>query len=170
MKVRTDFRDVFGCTILVLLAVGTLITTGCGYSSQGLIRDDIQSVAIDVFDNETKYRGLEVELTRRLSEEIRHSTPLDIVPKSEADSILSGVLVDFDQRNETETEKEEVLLRRVMVTVSFQWMDNLTGQDLVSSNEFSQQNFFALSRDEPIAPRVFKNTAEKIVEKMEHSW
>ncbi len=170
MTTRPNLKQPLRHVFVALLTGLVLTTIGCGYSSQGLLRDDIHSVAIPVFDNETDYRELEVKLTRKLSEEIRQSTSLEIQPRNRADSILSGAIVGFDSSNETETEDEEVLMRRIVVTVEFRWTDNLTGQDLVSPVEFSHQSFFALSRKEPIAPRVFEDTAEKIVEEMERSW
>lgn len=156
--------------LLVIVSVALLLISGCGYSGQTLMRDDIHSVAVDVFGNDTEYRTLEVELTRRLTEELRQRTSLSIKPKHEADSVLTGSLVDFDQSSQTTTKDDDVLLRRIQVTVEFRWIDNLTGQDLVPPTEFTEQNFFVLSRDEPIAPRVFRDTAETIIEKMERQW
>lgn len=148
----------------------SFLANGCGYSTGTLIRDDIDSVSVKAFDNTTFYRGLEVDLTRHLTEELRMRTPLKIAEGNEADSTLSGSLVDYSQNIVTETEDEEILLRRISVTVEFRWTDNFTGKELVEPQTFTESNTFALSRQEDLREEIFRDTAETIIENMEQGW
>ena len=70
---------------------------GCRYSTSSLLRDDIRTVYIPVFDNSTWRRGLEVDLTRAVVEEIKLHTPLTLAPRDEADSILEGEIIQVEQ-------------------------------------------------------------------------
>ena len=155
---------------VVTVVLWFLGMSGCGYSTGSLLRRDIHSVYVGVFDNTTWRRELEVDLTRQLTEELRLRTPLDIKSREEADSTLQGTLVGFDQEAVTQTEDDDILMRRITVKVKFRWIDNLTGQDLVPPQTFTERNTFAIARNEPLADRIFRETAETIVERMERRW
>jgi hypothetical protein len=151
-------------------AIILLSAAGCGYHTGHLQRQDIRSVSVDIFENGTFRRGLEAELKRRLTEELRQHTHLRIKNEGRADSSLEGLIMEFEESAASETEDDEILLRTVAVTVSFRWVDSVTGQDLIEPVEFTEINTFALARREPVADRVFREVAETIVEKMEHPW
>lgn len=172
MKLTPSDRSRRLFAILPFLALIPLLLSaaGCGYSTGNLLRRDIQSVSVQVFENETWRRGLEVDLTRQLTEEIRLRTPLRIKDEERSDSILTGTLVEFDEDATTQTEDDEILMRTITVTVEFRWVDSLTGRDLVEPVEFTERNTFALARAEPLSQRIFRETAETIVEKMERQW
>ena len=82
---------------LLGLALLSAALSGCGYSTTGLLRQDIRTVHVAVFDNQTWRRGLEVELTRALVRELTLHTHLRIASKEEADSTLRGELLEFEQ-------------------------------------------------------------------------
>lgn len=153
--------------IALILCVGA---TGCGYTTGSLLRKDIQSVSVEMFDNLTRRRGLEVDLTRQLTEEIRLRTPLKIKNPGVADSTLEGTLLEFVEEDTIRTEDNLILERTITVKVQFRWIDSLTGRDLVEPVEFEERNTFAVERGEPLAERIFSETAETIVEKMERQW
>lgn len=158
-------------TVLLFSATALLLLlTGCGYSTHDLIRKDIQSIAIPVFDNGTRYRGMEVDLTNALIEEVKLHTSLQIRNQDSAESTLTGSIVAYEDDIATETEEETVLLRRGRVTVVFSWTDNRTGQDILSEEEVHESETFALGRAEPISQKLFQETAQQIIQRLKEDW
>lgn len=79
-----------------LLSLG-LITTGCGYSSGAVFRDDIKTVHVEIFDSHEFRRNLEFLLTEAVMKRIGAETPYRVVDKSKADTILKGELLEVRQ-------------------------------------------------------------------------
>jgi len=174
-------RGIIICTLAAFIAA----CNGCGYATNNLLRDDIQSVYVSFFDNSTFRRGLEVPLTRAVVNEIKLRTPLLIAPREQADSELTGELVDVSERSAVKDEDDRVLLRRVTVRVKFQWRDRLTGQAIVpeqvvvestrvvpalTSGAASGKFDVTVQREATPYDAVFQEAAERVVEKMEKAW
>ena len=69
-----------------------LFFAGCsGYSNESLYTDDVRSVYVEMFDNDTFERDLEYDLTDAIAKRIEAETPYKIISdKSRADTVLSG--------------------------------------------------------------------------------
>jgi len=160
------------CSVLALVGLGltAIVLTGCGYSTSSLIRDDIRTVHVPVFDNQTWRRGLEVDLTRAIVEELKLHTHLRIAPKDEADSTLEGELVEFTQSVVTKSVDDQVLLKRAQATVRYKWKDNLTKRDIVPSRSVMETETVALARADPVETWLFRKLAQRIVESLEQQW
>jgi hypothetical protein len=171
--------------LLCVLALGAAACGGCGYAASDLIRSDIKTVYVQFFDNTTFRRGLEVPLTRAVVDEIKLRTPLLFAPRDEADSILSGELVDVAESTRVRSRTDQVLIRHVTVKVRFRWRDRLTGADIVPEQVVSESVRVAPSvtdtaTAEPVDPLVqreassfdlvFQEAARRLVEKMEKPW
>ncbi len=174
------------------LMVGLLglvaLSQGCGYTAGGLLPEDVRTVYVEFFDNATFRRENEVALTKAVVSEIKLRTPLILAPRDEADSVLHGQIVDFQEQTHVKTEHDEVLLTRARVKVQFRWTDRLTGADIVPEEtveEMAQVPGGAVGapagsvpppyvqRSSPMATqfeRLFQKTAQLIVDKMEKSW
>ncbi len=155
---------------VLLICLGCLLPAGCGYSTRRLIRQDIKTVYVPVFENNTWRRGLEVTLTRAVAEEIKLHTSLRFAPQGEAHSTLEGELIEFEENVRTKTEEEEILIIRATAEVEFRWIDNLTRRELVPKQTIRESVLFVASANEPIETRVFQEVAERIVEKMWKDW
>jgi hypothetical protein len=153
-----------------MLVAAALMVSGCGYSTSALIRDDIHTVYIPVFDNQTWYRGLEVQLTRAVLEEVKLHSPLLIASRQDADSTLEGELVAFDQGVVTKTVDEVVVLTNATAKVNFRWVDNLTGRDIVPKQSVVEKVIVAPGAGEAIEANVFREVAKRILERMEKDW
>jgi hypothetical protein len=161
---KTHLRLTLTLTLLTLLC-------GCaGYAPANLHRGDIRSVYVEAFDNETFRRGLEVPLSRAVASEIKLRTSLALAPRDEADSVLSGELVDFVQRTRIKSDKDNVLLQRVQAVVRFRWVDRLTGRDIVPPQTVRESARVPVALGESLTDRVFAETARRIVERMEQNW
>ena len=170
---------------LIAVLLGALVLPlGCGYTSSSLLRDDIRTVYVEFFDNATFRREHEVALTKAVVEEIKLRTPLILAPRDEADSVLGGQIVDFEEQTHVKTETDEVLLTRARVKVQFRWLDRLTGAEQ-TVEEMAQVPAGAVGasaagmplphvqRTSPGATefgRLFEKAAQLIVDKMEENW
>lgn len=157
---------------VLLVAVGCLMLAGCGYSTNPLIRQDIKTVYVPVFENSTwpLRRGMEVALTRAVSEEIKLHTPLAIASRDDAHSTLEGELLEFEEDVVAKSETDEVLVVKATVAVEFRWVDNLTRRELVPRQTVRENVEFVASGSEPFETRVFQKVAERIVEEMQKDW
>jgi len=77
------------------LSVAVALIAGCGYSTAPVLKENVSSVYIPIFDNRTFRRGLEYELTEAIRDQILYKTDLKIADKDRADSILTGEILDF---------------------------------------------------------------------------
>ncbi len=173
---------------LPALLLVCLVAAGCGYRAQSLYREDIRTVYVEGFDNQTFRRGLEVPLTRALQEELRQRTPLVFVPRQEADSVLSGELVAVEEDAHIISRRGRILLQRVRVTVRFRWQDALTGDAIVPEQTVTEMVRLPtevaeagldvsgtpvpadLIPQEAPVEEAFRRLAERLVERMQHSW
>jgi hypothetical protein len=161
-------RQVLG--LAVLASTWLVLGSGCGYSTGRLLREDIHTVYVPMFENHTWERGLEVELTRAVVREVELRTRLRFAPREEADSILEGALVDLERAAPVKDEEDRILLRELAATVRFRWVDNLTGEEIVPRQTLVERRKFALARAEPLEAFLFREVAEQLVERMERSW
>ena len=158
-----------GCARWLLVSACCLLA-GCGYSTSTLLRQDIRSISVPVFDNRTWYHGLEVELTRAVVEEVKLHTRLHFAPPGEADSALEGELVSFEQEAPVKTREQDIVLARVTVEVRFRWVDNLTRRDIVPRQSVRETQLYAVPLGGPPESLAFREVAKRIVEKMERDW
>jgi hypothetical protein len=125
---------------------------------------------VEAFDNLTFRRGLEVSLTRAIEEEIKLRTPLLLAPREEADSVLSGALIAFDESTQVKSETDIVLVNRVTARVRYRWRDRLAGTDIVPQRETSESVRLAGEFVETLHDAVFRELAQRIVQQMEEPW
>ncbi|MHC4061645.1 MAG: LPS assembly lipoprotein LptE [Planctomycetota bacterium] len=161
------------CVLLCLGFCGCAEMTG--YSDESLFPHDVVSVYVEMFDNQSFWRGVEYDLTDALAKRIEAETPYKIVSnRDRADSVISGQIssvrqsiLSIERQTGTALEKE-VELRAVV-----NWKNLKTAELLVddrqvvaaaSYSELQQQGFKYASS------LAANNLAEKIVELMEKGW
>lgn len=167
---------------VVLTAAFVLCMGGCasdpatGYTTGGIYPNDVRTVAVPIFENDTYQRNVEFELTDALIKEIEARTPYKVVDRSRADTILIGRVrkVELDQLSKSRLTglSEEEILR---VTIDFEWQNQKTGRTLVERRDFSGQALFVPSNPsgEPIELGTFatvQNLARDIVDQMQSPW
>ncbi len=171
--------------ICVALAV---LAGGCGYRAGELMPEGVRTVYVQAFDNRTFRRGLEVDLTRAVVSEIELRTPLVLASRDEADSILSGEVLEANEQTRIKSERGRILLQRTTVKVRFRWRDRLTGADLVPEQTVTESAQLAsdvaesgtdvggkpvpadLIPQEASFELAFQEAAQRIVERMEGGW
>lgn len=155
---------------MLLVIVGCVAWTGCAHPRRTLLREDIRTVYVPVFDNTTWHRGLEVALTRAVTEELKLYTHLRFVSREEADSVLEGKLVAFEESKAKKSRMDEILVITVSAEVEFHWVDNRTGNEIVPRQTIRESGRHVTAGGEPLERLVFRKAAQRIVEKMHRDW
>ncbi len=171
-------------TILVLLCSCALVhftlsLCGCaelnGYSNESMFPQEVDSICLEMFDNQTFRRGVEYELSDALSKRIEVETPYKIISsRDRADTVISGQIVSIGELAlSTERETGRVLEKEVELQALVNWKNLKTGEllidnELVSASAsysgYQQQDFKYAST------LAANNLAQKIVELMEKKW
>ncbi|MCP4365086.1 MAG: LptE family protein [Planctomycetes bacterium] len=157
---------------LALLIVASLLS-GCGYTSRSLLEQNVRSIYIKIFDNETFRRDLEFDLTKAIKEEILLRTRLKVVDKKHADSILFGSIETVTERVLIESPDAEVIESSVSTTVRFSWTDQRTGRAIIDKHKVAASAEFIVTKNEDVGigeQKAFVNVARKIVNLMERDW
>jgi len=162
-----------------MLVLCALLLCGCaelsGYSNQSLFPQDINTVYLEMFDNQTFRRGAEYELSDALSKRIEVDTPYKIVSsRDRADTIMSGQIVSIGETAlSTERETGLVLEKEVELTALINWKNLKTGDLLIDNLSLSASASYSEYQQQDIkyASNLAANKlARKIVELMETKW
>ena len=133
----------------MLALVGLFGLTGCssdptqGYSFSPSFRQDIKSIAVPIFQNDTFYHGLENQLTEAIVLEVRRQTPYALVDRSAAQTVLTGTIRKVDLGT-LATDRQTGLAAEtaISITIDFAWTDARTGRALTSRRNFSAARSF----------------------------
>lgn len=161
----------FAC-LAVLLPIITSVVS-CGYSSKSLLRSNVRSVYIPIFDNNTFRRGYEFDLTRAVRDQILLRTRLHVVDKDEADSILFGKISSFEENVLIENSNDNIVESRASVGIDIRWVDRRTGRAIVERRNIRNRAEFIVLRNETLTSsrtEAFVNVARGIVDAMEEDW
>lgn len=147
-----------------------------GYSFASPYDENVRTIAVDVFDNDTYEQGVELELTDALIKEIEARTPYKVTSASRADTILTGRIRRIERTQLSKSQltglSEEVT---VSVTIDVHWRDLRTGQPLLALESFTGHGLFVPSRPtrEPIELGEFaavQALARDVVGEMRADW
>ena len=174
--------NLFARLFVLTLLVNVLINAGCasdptqGYAPVSVYPDNISTVAVNIFKNNSFSREIEFELADALVKEIEARSPYKVTSSSRADTILTGTVrnVQRDQLSKSRLTglSEEVLLS---VTIDFKWTDQRTGRSLVQRESFTGHATFFPSRPtgeliELGEFAVVQLLARDIVRAMQENW
>ncbi|MCH8824990.1 MAG: hypothetical protein IH984_15955 [Planctomycetes bacterium] len=172
----------FARLIVLILLMNMLLIAGCasdptqGYAPVSVYPDNISTVAVNIFKNNSFSREIEFELADALVKEIEARSPYKVTSSSRADTILTGTVrnVQRDQLSKSRLTglSEEVLLS---VTIDFKWTDQRTGRSLVERKSFTGHAPFFPSRPtgeliELGEFAVVQLLARDIVNEMQANW
>ena len=173
---------------ILLLAVTVfavnVLSSGCATYQIGqntLYRGDIRTIHISTFQSETFRRGLGEWLTEAVVKEVQQRTPYQIVDASEADSFITGRIVEVSKRTLAENINDEPRNIALEMRVETAWRDrqgNLLGNPFVSN---VPPSFLENILSDSLVPeagqsivtseqRVIEQLAEQIVSQLELPW
>ena len=150
------------------------LLSGCGYSSEGLFRDGIQTVHVEIFESKEFRRDLEFYLTEAVKKRIATDSPYRVAAKEKADTILKGEILEERQA----AFAPDFLTRlprdkQLNIVVRVEWKDLRSGQILldqpllVSSADYLP----AAGESEGYGQRIaLDRLATKIVARMYDDW
>ncbi len=110
---------------------------GCGYTSEGLYRENINTVYVEAFQSKEFRRDIEFQLTEALRKQIDRATPYRNAPREKADTILSGEVLEWRESTLgrdflTDLPRETA----ATLAVRYRWQDMRTGKILVEKPRF----------------------------------
>ena len=119
---------------VLVLCAGALALSGCGYSNGFRMPPGVKTLAVPMFRNETfpLRRDVEVDVTRALKEELALRSDLRIVSSGkDADAILEGVVLEFQQGVLTEGARDTVQESGIVVRLRIRLVSTRDGSVLV---------------------------------------
>lgn len=182
MKEKKRYKSVryfYPCVLILLLAVLSGGFYGCtslsSYSNESLYPQNVETVCLEMFENESFRRGVEYELSDALSKRIEAQTPYKIVSSLDrADTVISGKITSVTTSVLTaERQTGRALEKEVGVVAVVNWKNLRTGELLIDSvsvdaaasfSEWQNQSFDYAST------LAANKLAQRIVEQMEKKW
>lgn len=161
------------------MTTGCLFFGGCrffsDYSNESLFSDDVSSVCLEMFDNQSFHRGVEYDLTDALSKRIESQAGYKIVSnKDRAESILSGQIVSVGKSSlGSERKTGRSIENEIRLTAIVNWKNLRTGRLLIDNQTVSAAANFSQWQNqgqEYGAAIAANKLAQKIVELMEKQW
>ncbi|MBS0262131.1 MAG: hypothetical protein JSS02_09300 [Planctomycetes bacterium] len=166
----------FAALWLVLATV-----TGCGYQVGAPFNPEIRSVYVPVFKSISSRRFLEYELTEAVQNQIKQRAHMRLVKEEEADTKLSGRIIDMRKTALGQTENSDARELQMNLQVEVTWEDLRTGKILAQQRVPLPAEMVQLAAQAEFAPEVgqslatadqtvIKRLAQNIVDMMEMPW
>ena len=170
-------NGIFLKAILLLFFIGGLRLFGCGiysFSGSGL-PSHIRTVAVPVFGNQTEEYGIKESITDQVIDGLVTDGKLKVAHKGDADSIVQGTVVEYQNRAYTFDKSENVqeYIVRIWVQVSYQDVKNRKA--IWSEERMEGWGTYDVSVDPPEdeemgRERAIAKLAEDIVDKVVAGW
>jgi len=177
-KNRPRHTGIFAALFSPIAAVCVCIC-GCtvmsGYSSEPLFPQEVCSVYVEMFDNQSFRRGIEYELTDALAKRIEADTPYKIISsRDRAETVLSGQIVQVSESALTsERQTGRALEKEVQLQAVVNWKNLKTGELLLNNRPVSASETYSQWQNQGFdyaSTLAANNLARKIVELMEKEW
>ena len=124
------------------LALVSLALTACGYSFQGTLPQDIQTIAVPIFANRTSQPNVDSIITRAVVQAFVTNGRLRVVRVAEADVILEGEVVGYGVFPIAFDPTLSIQEYRVGVTLNLRMRDVRRNTVLFQQNGVSEQADF----------------------------
>ncbi len=146
-----------------------------GYSNESLFPEDVTSVYLEMFENQSLRRGVEYELTDALAKRIEAETPYKLISSPDrADTVISGEIVSVAEAVlVTERETGRALEKEVRLEAVVNWKDLKTGRLLIDNEQVGAAASYSQWQNQSFdyaSSLAANNLARKIVELMEKQW
>ncbi|MGN6370922.1 MAG: LptE family protein [Phycisphaerae bacterium] len=157
-----------------LLLGSCFLMSACGYTSHPAYNESVKTVCVPVFENHTFRREWEFRLTEAIDKNIEYRTPYKIASRKDADTILTGELVDVQQsvltnRFGSDLPRESELT----MVVNFVWKDQRSGKILVERKAFNRSATEIPQLGERVTDAeqvAIERLAAAIVDQMQSDW
>ena len=177
-EVRKIRKAVF-VIFFALTAIACLNLCGCakinGYSNESLFVEDVKSVYVEMFDNQSFQRGVEYDLTDAIAKRIEAETPYKVISsRNRADTVITGKITSA-QKSLLSSERQtgRPLEKQADLTVVVNWKNLKTGQLLIDNASISASVSYSEWQNQSFdyaAALAANKLEERIVELMEKQW
>ncbi len=143
LSINKDFKALGWVFSLAVFLCALCCICGCGgadgYSDESMFPETISGVYVEMFENETFWRGIEYDVTDAIGKRIEVDTPYKIISsRNQADSLLSGQLVSIGQSLlSLERQTGLALEKEVELTANVSWKNLETGEFLIENESVS---------------------------------
>ncbi len=164
------------------MLISMSLVSGCGYTQDVKLPNQIKTIAVETFKNEIPpqeqfaYRpGLEIELRNSLVERFLQDGNLRVVDESQADAILKGSIISYEQEGLRFNNLESVEEYRLFLVVKFQLIDRRTNKVIITEPNFSGRAEFFVNRNPANNRRTSANSAtfdlsRSLVDRIVEEW
>jgi len=157
----------------ISLALMAILCASCGYSAQFRVPESIKTIAVDLFENRTRYREVEFEFTNALRREVSAKTPLKIAPAEDADAIISGEIIGYRRYLLRETRADRPTEYRIVVTVKYQVKNVKTGAIVAENSRLRRGAEYQLLRgqvERQAREEAIRELARNVVQDAFNRW
>ncbi|MDA0835622.1 MAG: LPS assembly lipoprotein LptE [Planctomycetota bacterium] len=139
------------CGLLLLM---NLSLVGCGYIVGKEFPSEVCSVYVPVFDSNLFRRGVEFQVTEAVQREIQMRTPYRLVKEANADTRLTGKLVEYRKDLLGESKYDDPRELQLSLVVEVRWEDLRTGEILAEQLIPLSTDALLLTSMSEMAPEV----------------
>lgn len=111
----------------LVIALAPLLV-GCGYVVGNPFPQQIRSVHVPTFRNDTYRRGYELLLTEAVQKQIQLRTPFRLARADEADTVLTGQIRTLNKRLTNQTRQDDPRELELQFGVEVRWQNARTGE------------------------------------------
>ena len=176
------FAGIFRLGWLSLICGLLSVLSSCGYTQKTVLPQDIKTIYVETVKNkipiESVYAyvpGLEMMITNSVIRRLERDGKLRVVKREEADAVLQGDLISFDQEGVRFSSLERVEEYRLFVAVAMRLVDAKTGRTIWEEPNFSGDSEYfvtgvkSVPREEA-AQRAVDRLARNIVDRIVEDW
>ncbi len=169
------------CQAVLLLASVSLLH-GCAYTHETRLPGNIKTIYVPTFKDEippekryTYQPGLEIEVMNAIIDRLIFDGNVKVVEESQADAVLKGSIVSYEQEGLRFDNFESVQEYRLFLVISFELVDRKTGKVLLKEPNFSGRTEFFTSRTPSNVRRSAANNAvtdlaRSLVDRIVEEW
>jgi hypothetical protein len=165
----------------LVLMVWATAASGCGYVVGSAFDPQIRTVHVPTFTSEVYRRGIEFQLTEAVQKEIQKRTPFRLVKGPEADTRLTGKIVETHKDVLGQNAFDDPRELQLSLSVEVTWEDVRSGQILAQRRLPLAPQIAQLRSEASFAPEVGQSLAtgtqtaltdlsRQIVDMMEMPW
>lgn len=157
---------------LVAVIIVAVLTAGCGvYTFNPRGKSEIESIAIERFENRSPEYGLADRMTDLVTDAFIADGSLKIVPSDKADAVLTGVLISYGRRPYTYDQSDQV--QEYQVNLNFEiTLINPTDQSEIWKERMTQTGTYDIvdETEEDAQNKAVGYLVESILNRTTKSW
>ena len=169
------------CKTLLALWLATTVglsAGGCGYTLSSVLPVHIKTLSVPVFANNTVEYALSDDVTQALSDAFLREGRLRLVSERDADAILRGTVVSYDNHVFGYTRTERATTYEILLVVKVVFRDTVKNRDVWKEDALTVRTTYNVTAvgDEPARTEtegrkdVVQKLADQVVSRTIQGW